>query len=153
MGTVECDQFFACKATFPTDEGVTFDQVFGTTVNACYTDAAAYYNAAAVEAGITAGKIEFDATAAAACVSGLAAPAAPTCTTFWNEGPALPDSCFDVFTGKVAAGATCATDFECSGELICGETSNKCEALPTGARVSPASGVAMHPKLALTARE
>jgi len=153
FGAVECDQAFTCKATFPTDAGVTFDQAFGATVNACYTDAAAYYNAPAVEAAITAGKIDFDATAGGACITGLAAVAAPTCTTFWNEGPAFPAACDGVFTGKVASGAACTIDLECTGALICGETSNKCEAAPAGARVQRADGVSMHPKLAITSRE
>jgi len=152
MGTVECDQAFACKTSFPTDWGVTFNEAFGATAAACYADATSYYNAPAVEAGITAGKIEFNATAAATCVTGLAAAAAPVCTAFWNEGPAFPDECWDVFVGKVAVGAACATDFECSGDLFCGETS-VCEAEPAGARRKVADGVMMHPKSALMSRE
>lgn len=153
MSTVECDQAFTCKTSFPTDAGVTFDQAFGATASACYADAASYYNAPAVEAGITAGKIEFDATAAATCVTGLGAVAAPVCTAFWNAGPSFPDECYAVFTGKVAVNGACAVDFECSGELICGETSNKCEAAPAGARRNVADGVMMHPKAALLSRE
>lgn len=151
VGQVECDQAFTCKASFPTDVGVTFEQAFGADQSACYADAAAYYDAAAVEAGITADRIGFDATAAADCLAGLSSAAAPVCTTFWTEGPAFPDACYTVFTGKVASGGACTIDFECSGELLCGDTSKTCEAAPAGARKAPINGLALHPKQTLPA--
>jgi hypothetical protein len=143
ISTAECDQAHACKATFPTDAGVTFDEIFGATAAACYPLNADYWDAPAVEAGVTAGTIMFDQTAASACMSG--ATTAPACTAFWMEGPGLPDACWDTFTGTIAAGGQCTTDFACSGELYCGETGT-CVA-DTAARPIPSDGLAAHPKL------
>ncbi len=153
FGTVECDQAFACKASFPADAGVTFEQAFGATTAACYADAADYYDATAVEASITAGKITFDAAAASSCISGLSGLAAPVCTAYWDAGPAFPDACGGVFAGKIADGATCTNDFECSsGASICIETTNKCGVDPQGARTAPRDGgLSMHPKAQLGA--
>ena len=150
FGMVECDDAFACKASFPADAGVTFDQAFGASAAACYADAATYYNATAVEASITANKITFDATAAGACVAGFSGTAAPVCTSYWTNGPAFPDACGDVFTGKVADGATCTNDLECAGAAsVCLDTTKKCGAEPAARRAPGESGLAMHPKLQL----
>lgn len=126
IGTVECDQAFACKATFPTDQGATFEEAFGATAQACYADAAQFYDAAGVEASIAAGKIKFDTSAANACLAGLQGIATPACATFWADGVAFPNACDNVFAGTVAQGGACANDLECAGDSICGDT-NKCE--------------------------
>ncbi len=143
ISNTECDQAHACKASFPTGQGATFDQVFGATVQACYTENADYWNAPAVEAGVTAGTIMFDQAAASECMSGTAT--APACATFWMEGPGLPDACWSTFTGTVAAGGQCMTDFACSGDLYCGDAGT-CIA-DTAARTIPSDGLAAHPKL------
>jgi hypothetical protein len=86
-------------------------------------------------------------------VTGLSALAAPVCTTYWTDGAAFPDACGDVFAGKIADGATCTNDFECTNvESIC-TTAKKCGAPPAGARLAPSEGgLGMHPKLALGAQ-
>lgn len=129
IGNKDCDDAFTCKASFPTDEGVTFDEVFGASATACYGDAAQYYNATAVQAAITAGKIVFDGTAAKACVDSFAAP---TCSTYWTQGPDLADACGTAMVGKVATGGACAVDFECAGENWCDDATKKCAAIPAG---------------------
>lgn len=118
ISKTECDQAHTCKASFPTEFGA-FADVFGNTPAECYPLNAEYWDADAVEAGIAAGKITFDQAAADACMAGTIA--APVCTTFWNEGPGIPEACWDAFAGTVAAGGACAIDFECSGELSCGD--------------------------------
>lgn len=128
MGHKDCDDAFTCKANFPADAGVTFEEAFGADQQACYALVAEYYDAAAVEAAITAGKIAFDGAAAKTCVDGMAAA---TCTTYWDEGPNVPDACWTVLVGNVAVGGACTTDFECSGENWCDE-SNKCAPIPAG---------------------
>jgi len=122
----ECDDAFTCKASFPTDAGITFEEAFGASAQVCYGQAAEYYDAAAVQAGITAGKIAFDGNAAKACVDGMGAP---TCATYWDEGPNAPAACATALVGKVATGGACAIDFECAGDNWCDET-NKCAAIP-----------------------
>jgi len=132
IGHKECDDAFTCKANFPTDAGVTFAEAFGANAMACYTDAATYFNVTAIQASIGAGKIAYDGSAAKQCVDGMAAP---TCATYWTQGPNAPAACDTAMVGKVAAGAACTNDFECSGDNICGDTSKKCEAAPQGARI------------------
>jgi hypothetical protein len=127
MGHKECDDAFTCKTSFPADAGVTFAEAFGASAMACYADAAQYYNATAVQAAISAGKITFDGTAAAACVASFAAP---TCGTYWDQGPALASACETAMVGKVAVGASCAIDFECAGENWCDDATKKCAPYP-----------------------
>lgn len=129
MGHKECDDAFACKASFPTDAGVTFAEAFGASTTECYAGAADYYDATAVQAGITAGKIAFDGTAAAACVASFSAP---TCSAYWNDGPNFAAACDTALVGKVATGGACAIDFECSGDNWCDEATSKCAPIPTG---------------------
>ena len=88
-----------------------------------------YYNATAVQASITAGKIAFDGAAAAACVASFGAP---VCTTYWTEGPDFGTACDTAMVGKVATGAACTIDFECSGETWCDDATNKCAPYPAG---------------------
>ena len=138
LGHKDCDDAFTCKANFPTDQGVTFDQAFGTSATACYADAAMYYNASAVQASISAGKITYDGNAAKTCVDGFAAPA---CGTYWTQGPSFPNACDTALVGKVATGAACTNDFECSGDNWCDDTSKKCAAIPANARKGSRDGV------------
>ena len=89
-----------------------------------------YYDAAATQAAITAGKIEFDGAAAATCIAGMTAP---VCTTFWTAGPSYPAACDDVMIGKTADGAACAVDFECAGDdSWCDPNTAKCAPYPAG---------------------
>lgn len=128
MGRKDCDDAFACKANFPTDAGVTFAEAFGADANACYADAAQYYDANAVQASITAGKITFSGSAAKACVDGFKAP---TCSTYWTQGPDFAAACETAMVGKVATGGACTNDFECaSSENWCDDTTKKCAVPP-----------------------
>lgn len=117
---------------------MTFEQVFGATPAACYIEAASYYDPTAVQSGIAGGTIVFDATAAVACVAGLAAVPAPTCSTFWQQGPAFPAACSTVFTGTVATGGACSSDFECAGQAYCGDAGT-CTAFSSARTVEPAT--------------
>lgn len=123
MVHTECDEAFACKASFPAGQGVTFEQVFGANAAACYTQLGGeYYDATSVQASITANKITFNASAAGQCVTGIAAMPAPVCATFWQQGPEFPAECDDALIGKVANGAVCDNDFECAAASYCGDT-------------------------------
>jgi hypothetical protein len=138
LGMKDCDDAFACKATFPTDGGATFDQVFGASASACYADAAMYFNAAAVQASIAAGRITFDGAAAATCIAGIPAP---VCATYWTQGSDYPAACDTALVGKIADGGTCTIDFDCTSlASICDDTTKKCAPAPAEART--ASGVA-----------
>lgn len=130
-----CDEAFTCKSSFPTDEGVTFDQAFGASAAACVTDAETYDMPAQVEAQITAGKIQFNGTDAATCVNGITFG---TCATFWSTGPDMPAACDTAMVGTVADGQACVVDYECSGaSSYCDPTAKKCTPDATGARTTP----------------
>ena len=131
VGMTECDEAFACKANFPTADGP-FEEVFGPNAAACYQDAAGYYDPAKVQSSIMSGKLLFDGQAAAACIAGIGVP---VCATYWTQGPAYPEACDEVMTGKVADGGACTIDFECANfEAFCDETTAKCTVDPGGAR-------------------
>lgn len=126
-----CDEAFTCKASFPTTQGVTFDQEFGTSASQCYSDGAAQDMPAQVEAEITAGKIHYDAAAAQACVTGLMFGA---CTDFWNgTGGTFPAECSTALVGTVADGGACVVDYDCSSAAsVCDPTNHTCGAQAQG---------------------
>jgi hypothetical protein len=120
-----CDEAFACQASFPTDQGVTFADAFGASASECYSDGAAYDMPAQVEAEITAGKIHYDGAAAAACVAGLSFG---TCTDFWaGTGGTYPTECDTALVGTVADGGACVVDYDCSSaQSVCDPTAHTC---------------------------
>jgi hypothetical protein len=128
LGKKECDDAFACQATWPTAEGP-FNDYWGATINECYMGSAEYYDLTKIQAAVSGGKLTYDGVAAQMCVSAFAAP---VCATYWTTG-GLPEVCWDALSGNTADGAACTTDFECAGEnSYCDETSLKCTA-DTGA--------------------
>jgi hypothetical protein len=127
MDQKDCDEAFACMASFPTDAGETFAQAFGTSAQDCYAQAASYDMAATVESEITAGKIHFDPAGAAACVASIMYG---TCADYWANGPMEASACDTAMVGTVADGGACVVDDDCSNvQSIC--TSGKC-AVDTG---------------------
>jgi hypothetical protein len=135
MAQKYCDEAFMCKASFPADAGVTFDEAFGASAQACVADAANYDMPAQVEAQITAGTIRFNGADAAACVAGIAFG---TCQAFWDQGPTFPAACDTALVGTVADGGACIVDYECSSfTSYCDETTKKCTADTGMARYVP----------------
>ncbi|MDB4953377.1 MAG: hypothetical protein JWO36_946 [Myxococcales bacterium] len=133
-----CDEAFTCKASFPTNAGVTFTQAFGASASACYSDSAAQEMPATVEAEITAGKIHYDSSAAQQCLAGVAFG---TCAAFWMNGPTMPAACDTVLVGTIADGAACVVDYDCSNVAsICDATTQKCGPAPAGARTVSDNG-------------
>jgi hypothetical protein len=146
MGKHDCDDAFTCKANFPTTQGTTFEQAFGASASACYTDAAGYYNAPAIEAAISKGTIVYDGAAAASCIAGIPAP---NCATYWTAEPNWPASCDTAMVGKTADGGACTVDFECSSaQAMCDDTSKKCAPAPA-MRQLPVDGAPRRWKLDL----
>jgi len=135
IGMADCDQAFTCKSTFPTDQGVTFEQAWGATQSACYAAESPADYLAKVGSEVSAGKIHYNASAAAACLAGITAP---NCATLWTAGPAYPDACGTALVGTVADGGACVVDYDCSNLMsICIDTTSKCGPDPQGARVQP----------------
>jgi hypothetical protein len=142
MGKKYCDQAFACKASFPTDQGVTFEQAFGASAMACIADADMYNNAPAVAAAITGGTITWNPADATACLAGITFPA---CAQFWTDGANEPAACATALVGKVADGGACVIDFECANlSSYCDETSKKCTVDTGGMRTVPEPALGLH---------
>jgi hypothetical protein len=135
IGTKYCDQAFSCRTSFPTDWGVTFQQVFGNSAQECIADVLT--EAPQIETKINAGKILFDAQAATQCLAGITVG---TCQQFWNEGPDFPAVCDQALVGTVANGGTCDIDWECQSlQSYCDDATSKCTPFPSGSRVAPAT--------------
>ncbi len=125
-----CDEAFTCQASFPASQGVTFADEFGASASECYADGAAYDMPAQVESEITAGKIHYDAAAAASCVSGISFGA---CTDFWANGGTYPAACATALVGTIADGGACVVDYDCSGQdSVCDPTAHTCGPQPQG---------------------
>ncbi len=136
MGMSDCDQAFACKSTFPTDQGTTFEQVFGASQSACYADASPADELSKVASEISAGKIHFDANAAATCVAGITAP---DCATLWTNGPTYPSACGTALVGTVADGGACVVDYDCSNVASVCLMAGTCGPDPQGQRIAPSA--------------
>ena len=127
----ECAEAHACKASFPTDAGVTFESIFGATLTECEAIALEYYDPDAVRLAVQNGTIDFDRDAANECIANLASSWG-TCTQFWDGQSPLPAACGQALVGNVANGGQCAVDFECSSDdSWCGD-GGTCEPIPTG---------------------
>lgn len=128
----DCDDAFACKATFVAEPDWAFDDLFGTSAAECYGFGTPSH--AKVEASIVAGRVKYDGVKAKTCVANL--PGAPVCATYWDQGPAYPAACDDVIAGTVATGGACTTGWDCASlDDYCG-ASQTCVAIP-------ATGLAM----------
>jgi hypothetical protein len=150
MGKKYCDQAFTCKASFPTDEGVTFEQAFGMSATECYADADMYNNAPAVVAAITKGTITWNPSDAAACLAGITFPA---CAMYWMNGANESAACATALVGKIADGQACVVDFECASPTsYCDDTSKKCTADTGGMRTVPAPALGLHTQSAVIRR-
>jgi hypothetical protein len=113
FAAAECMQAHACKAEFPAEEGVTFEDIFGADQAACVTLADEFYQPDGVAAAVTGGTIDYDGAAAGTCLAGLTSWG--TCAQFWAGDSPIPAECDDVFAGTVADGGACMVDLECSG--------------------------------------
>jgi hypothetical protein len=85
---------------------------------------------AVIESEISAGKIKYDATAAASCIAGVSFG---DCAGFWLNGATTPASCATALVGTVPDGGACIVDFDCSSATsICDPSTRKCGPAPSG---------------------
>jgi hypothetical protein len=122
-----CAGAFRCMSSYPAGFPIPFEGLFGTSASACTT----MFNrdAAAVQAAVDAGRIEYNSADAEACIEfgeGL------SCTDFWgnlfDEMPPSPAACDTAFIGKVAIGGMCTISLECAGaDSTCDDATNTCE--------------------------
>ena len=126
LGSKQCTAAFACQATYPTTEPVTFESLYGTSPTTCSPTIVASYDPATIESEVAAGNIYFNGGAAKSC---LAALTAGDCSTFWTNGGISLSSCRDVFHGTVSDGEACVHDLDCvNWDSVCDPANSTCTA-------------------------
>jgi len=112
-----CTPAHTCRDSFPQDQGLDFEDLFGTTQPACVANLGANTRADEIQASVDAGRITFNAGAAAAClafVDGL------SCADFWDSvltgNPPQPAACETTFIGTVPLGGMCVISDDCAGQ-------------------------------------
>jgi hypothetical protein len=147
MNVKYCDEAFACKASFPTDAGVTFDEAFGASAMACYADSDASFDIPTIIAQIQAGTIVWNPSDADTCLAGITFG---TCDEFWQQGGNEPAACGTALVGTVADGGACVSDWECVNLMsYCDETTKKCTVDTGQARTAPATDFVLHVRASL----
>ncbi len=142
LGVKYCDEAFACKASFPTDAGITFDEAFGPSAMACYADNDASFDIPAIVAQIQAGTILWNASDANTCLAGITFG---TCEEFWQQGGNEPAACATALAGTIADGGACVTDWECVNlASYCDETTKLCTVDTGEARTAPSTDFVLH---------
>ncbi len=114
-GDLQCNEAFACQASYPASATTTFAASWGTTVSDCDAGSLTYFNAPKIEIDIAKGRVAFDPVAAAVCLAGIIFG---TCSNFWQTYGTYPDACDQALVGSVANGGGCVSDFECAS-LYC----------------------------------
>lgn len=106
-----CTEAFSCKSSYAPASGDTFAQDWGTSVANCTDGFDAYYGAGHINGDVTNGKATFDASAASACLAGIAFS---TCADFFNDVYTYPAACSTAIVGSVATGGACNSAYECA---------------------------------------
>ncbi len=76
------------------------------------------------QGAVDAGRLGYDADAAATCLAALNAPPEDVCTFLFTD---VPDpACDEVFVGLVALGGNCADSQECAGDARCSFLDDEC---------------------------
>jgi hypothetical protein len=109
IAKIQCEQAYSCRDTYPFDDA-SFQRIWNTSVAACTTSVLASWNTGSIETEIAKGQIEFDGTAAVACLSGVAFG---SCTEHWQRGIQWAEACYHVLVGSVPAGGSCESSYAC----------------------------------------
>jgi hypothetical protein len=120
FSTEECTHAHACRAQFPTNAGVTFEQAFGNSIAMCVALADQFYQPDVVRASVGAGRIVYNQAQAEACIGALDFG---TCAQYFSGTSPIPMSCGEALVGQIADGQQCNHDLECASPTsVCGET-------------------------------
>jgi hypothetical protein len=112
-----CSKAFECRDEFPPDQGVEFEQIFGTSEAECVANFTEALDPADVQESVAAGRVIFDAADAQVC---LAAVNGVTCGQFFGDEPfTQPPECDTAFVGTVPSGGACTIDLDCAGDGDC----------------------------------
>jgi hypothetical protein len=138
---LSCEQAFECRSSFPTGTGVTFEEIYGTSVEACLPRLAALFGRDAVVAAVDAGTIAYDGGDALTC---LEAAGDLTCAEVWSEDDDdAPPECETAFVGLVPSGGACEIAMECADEnAYCDPETATCVVVAPARHGHPASNAA-----------
>jgi hypothetical protein len=109
IAKIQCEQAYGCRETYPFDD-TSFERIWSTSVTACTTTLLDGWNTSSIEIEIAKGQIEFDGTAAVACLGGVAFG---SCSEHWQRGIQWAEACYHVLVGNVPAGGTCESSYAC----------------------------------------
>jgi hypothetical protein len=115
LDTADCAKAFSCQAQYPTDADTSFTDAYGSDANDCVQGDEDYQNRDDYADSVDAGRITFDANAAADCLNDLQFP---TCSEYFDSYD-YPQSCYDAIVGEVLPGNFCATTYDCAGYSAC----------------------------------
>ena len=126
LGSKQCTAAFACQASYPATEPVTFESIYGTSQSTCNPTIVASYAPVLIEAEVAARNVYFNPAAAQTCLANLAAG---DCSTFWTKGAISLSSCRDVFHGSASDGDLCVIDLDCvNQDSTCDPVTTTCVA-------------------------
>jgi hypothetical protein len=122
---VLCAKAFECRDSFPANDFITFEDVYGATEAACVSRFTTFVDPAGVQASVDAGRIAYSSGDAEACTD---FQAGLTCDQVWAENQNPPAACDRAFMGTVADGDACTHELDCAGEdSYCVEDTMTCE--------------------------
>lgn len=110
FGDVYCGTAFECEPSFPTNLGVTHEDVFGADIAACKSR---LITSDQLQASVDAGRVTFNATAAGTCISKLDAFDCPGFWTALTSTNGFPAECDAATVGTVQTGGTCTINLDC----------------------------------------
>jgi len=116
LDTADCAHAFGCQPEYPSDASTSFADAYGSSAQDCVEGDADYVARDDYGDSVDAGRITFDATAAAACLTDLQFPS--TCADYFDSYD-YPQSCYDAIVGQVLPGNACTTDYDCYGYGAC----------------------------------
>lgn len=106
-----CEKAFECEDEFDGGGFVTFEDIYGTSVDDCASRFEA--EVGDVGASVDAGRIEYNADDAQACLDGTDFG---TCEQFFMGDYDEPAECDTAFVGTVPNGDDCETSLDCADE-------------------------------------
>ena len=116
LDTADCAHAFGCQAEYPADADTSFTDAYGTSAQDCVAGDADYAARDDYGDSVDAGRITFDANAAADCLNDLQFPS--SCPAYFDDYD-YPQSCYDAIVGEVLPGHACTTDYDCYGTSAC----------------------------------
>ena len=106
-----CEKAFECEAEFDGGGFITFEELYGTSVDNCVSMFETLLGD--VGASVEAGRIEYNADDAQACLDGTDFG---TCEQFFMGDYDEPAECDTAFVGTVPNGEECETELDCADE-------------------------------------